>query len=53
MTVASGASRRGITRVHAEILATNLAMIEFMQRRGFVIADSPKGPGLKIATTTV
>ena len=48
-----GASRRGITQVHAEILATNLAMIEFMQRRGFVIADSPKGPGLKVATTTV
>ena len=47
------AKRRAITVVRAEILATNLAMIEFMQRRGFVIADNPKSPGLKIATTTV
>lgn len=48
-----GANDRGIERVHAEILATNLAMIDFMQRCGFTIADSPKGPGVKIATTRV
>lgn len=47
------ARSRQLAHVHARIMATNLAMIEFMQRRGFTVADSPQGPGLKVATIEV
>ncbi len=44
------ARTRGMTEMHARILASNRRMIEFMRRRGFAIADSADGPSVKMAT---
>lgn len=47
------ARRRGLAQIQAEVLATNRGMMEFLQRRGFTLSDSPRGPGLRIAHKSV
>ena len=44
------ARRRGLKRLHGEILATNAAMLALARRLGFAVAPHPDDYGIRIAT---
>ena len=47
------AKSQGIARMFGRVPGSNRDRIEFVQGWGFEVSDSPEGPWLKIASTTL